>query len=693
MNKLFAISSLVFLMALVGGGSAQAEGGGKLCVLVDACKEMQMDGYQGAMDAVFGAAMPLACETDVYAFGLVRERAGAQAELKFALRTEQSKRNPLNHVLPTCPLNEMEDSETAKTMIAQLRPYDGVIVLTKDADVSSALWAKGGIFCQVVGVPRKPQTQELERLVGSAIAEFAKYMGRQPEVSLSMPKRDYYAGEEIIVRLLGKADTANLSFGDGSGEVPIAGLAPNKGKDYSHTYTQPGTYTIRVKASLKVGRQDKESSKSFSATILPIPEPTVALTVENGTHLLGDAVKFWVTAEADSVVLDYGDGIRDQIGRCEVEHPQPKTHAYRTQGDYAVTATATLATAGRAKTKIDKERVSIVAPPPAPKPAELPKTLAPPPPSPPEINLTPVGKLYRAGIPVNVHVSGSADSVALSFGDGEKEVLPQLLSSGQDKQHVYKTAGNYTITAVANRNGREKKVEVNLDVKEPPAPDVEISGRSVKCDGEVVLPVHNEGSDVWTFHCEADAKLELSVSLSIDDASVTWELGGKDIGEGVACTLRGGLEAGPHEINVVVTSRGAEVAETWHFDVEAPGGGAGFLAALILVLIIGMGGHFIVCSVKRPKLELLYDGETVPFKWHPWYRYYAAIEVGEAAFIYCEARKKEDSWEVRLWTNVENLKFDGELPLKTRCGDDWKDYGRVSGKKISGHAVIIDEEG
>jgi len=209
------------------------------------------------------------------------------------------------------------------------------------------------------------------------------------------------------------ASTFVYDFGDGS--TTVTHTAP---ETISHTFTQPGKYTITLYAS------NNCSNASTTETVEVLPQPSVSFTADKTSGCDGVTVKFKNTSTgAIGYVWDFGDG-------SPTSNAIEPTHTFNGPGkNYAVTLTATNALGCTNSTTI-ADYIRVVAPPVA------------------SFTVTPGNEIsipnYSFGFK---DISTDAVSWQWTFGDGAVSTL-------QNPTHTYSNEGNYNVTLkVLNKEG------------------------------------------------------------------------------------------------------------------------------------------------------------------------------------------------------------------------------------------------
>ncbi len=245
----------------------------------------------------------------------------------------------------------------------------------------------------------------------------------------------------------GNITTRTWNFGDGesSNEVSPA-----------HTFNDVGTYNVILTVTGPGG--SSSVTRQITVENPTIPEPIAAL-VPNRTE--GDApltVQFDATdssGQIDSYNWDFGDG--------ELGNGQIVTHTFENPGEYEVALTVV----GPGGQSTRSTIITVTQPPDAP-----------------DAIFTQDQTSGDVPLTVNFDASGSTgpiDSYNWNFGDGN-------VGSGTTVQHIYSTAGTYTVELVVNGPGGTDSATVEISAVEPIAPP-EAAFESVPSSGLAPLEV------------------------------------------------------------------------------------------------------------------------------------------------------------------------------------------------------------
>ncbi|MFZ1693528.1 MAG: PKD domain-containing protein [Flavobacteriales bacterium] len=208
-------------------------------------------------------------------------------------------------------------------------------------------------------------------------------------------------------------DTA-LYWTLGDGNVSIAA-------DLTHTYNQPGTYTITLEA-FGCGYD----SYSQDITVFPAPQPSFTVAPQ-GTCVGGEFTFTNTTPGISGSQWSFGDGSTSTL--------TSPTHSYATSGVFPVSLTVTSALNGCTATLAQFVNVSIT----------------------PVAAFTPTPDNGCIDLQVAFsNQSASASFYQWSFGDGNTSGLAEPF-------HTYTAAGTYTVTLIAeNVNGCSDTISTNV---------------------------------------------------------------------------------------------------------------------------------------------------------------------------------------------------------------------------------------
>lgn len=216
-------------------------------------------------------------------------------------------------------------------------------------------------------------------------------------------------------------DTYAFDFGDGT----IVG--PQAGDTATHTYTQPGTYTVTLTVADTAGQTDTDT-RTVSAQQDQPPNAVLTVTPSSGivpVDIIADASGSTDTdgTPIDTYTFNFGDGtvVGPQSGATA-------THTYLLPGEYTVTLTVT-DTAGLSSTATQTVQAVDDLPPTA------------------DLTVTPSSGAAPLDVTADASASTDPDATPIAtytfdFGDGTV-VGPQVTATAT---HTYVSSGDYTVT-------------------------------------------------------------------------------------------------------------------------------------------------------------------------------------------------------------------------------------------------------
>jgi PKD repeat protein len=278
-----------------------------------------------------------------------------------------------------------------------------------------------------------------------------------------------------------------LSWGDGSPNTTVPASASNGAVSASHTYAEPGMYTVTVTAT------DTFGGRGSASTQVPVADATPTVAFGAASYTGSAASPVTVTATAGSPVasqqsgnftyaFSWGDG---QTSMVASGAGVTTTHSYDAGGSYTISliATDTLGTSSPAVTA--PVTISNVAP-----------------------SITafthPNGTI---GAPVQFTVQvtdvSNADTnagftIAWDFGDGSGVLSGASLTS---TTHQYTSPGMYTVTVTAtDENGLQATQSATITVRDA-APVVSLGpAQSVPRNTPITLtPTLTPDNPAWTY--------------------------------------------------------------------------------------------------------------------------------------------------------------------------------------------------
>lgn len=207
-----------------------------------------------------------------------------------------------------------------------------------------------------------------------------------------------------------------VDFGDGSASQTITGQP----SAVTHTYSQVGSYTVRVTAFDTFG---DPANATGSVTVTPKPQLVVTLTTTTATPAVGFPTVFTIAATpttgaaVTSMVVDFGDGTVIPLSG----NATSVQHSYLSANEFTVTATATDSSGatGSASTRIVVGGATSAS-----------------------FTFSPDSPTVLQAVAFDATASTSANpitSYAWNFGDS-------TTSTGARTSHQYTATGTYTVT-------------------------------------------------------------------------------------------------------------------------------------------------------------------------------------------------------------------------------------------------------
>ena len=207
----------------------------------------------------------------------------------------------------------------------------------------------------------------------------------------------------------GNVTSWSWNFGDGTTSTD---QSPN------HTYSTPGSYTVKLTATGPGGSTTKKGSTLVKVT-WPAPEASFTMSSTSGTTPLKVTFTNTTIGKVTAWAWDFGDG-------TSATGKSPK-HSYATPGSYTVTLTAT----GPGGSSTITASTPISATPPAP--------VA-------NFTMTPGSGTAPLTVTFTDTTTGTVTSWAWDFGDG-------TTSAVESPSHSYASPGSYTVTLTATGPG------------------------------------------------------------------------------------------------------------------------------------------------------------------------------------------------------------------------------------------------
>jgi PKD repeat protein len=197
-----------------------------------------------------------------------------------------------------------------------------------------------------------------------------------------------------------------FDFGDGKSTTQVSSVA-------EHTYTQPGTYTVKVKVNISVdGKREYVTSRNCEVTVKVEEAPKVPVArcdgltsrpIQGKDRTYAYTLRYTAEngANLESITYNFGDGTSETFSK---ENGVDVEHQYATPGAYTVTTTLAfkVTEAGTTTDKSESCTTSIVIPKPdncpLPGKEDLPKNspecVEPPVETPPELPQTGLGEWF-----------------------------------------------------------------------------------------------------------------------------------------------------------------------------------------------------------------------------------------------------------------------------------------------------------
>mgnify|MGYP003764676023 CR=1 FL=1 len=211
----------------------------------------------------------------------------------------------------------------------------------------------------------------------------------------------------------------------------------------SHTYNEPGTYTVNLTAT-NAGGSDTETKTGYITVTAPVLPPVAAFSAAPTTGTAPLTVQFTDASTNDPTAWSwtFGDG-----GTSDQQHP---SHTYNEPGTYTVNLTAT--NAGGSDTETKTGYITVTAP-------ILPPVAA--------FSASPTTGIAPLTVQFTDASTGSPTSWHWDFGDGRTSIA-------QSPRHTYSTAGTYTVNLTATNAGgsdtETKNGYITVSAAPPTAP-------------------------------------------------------------------------------------------------------------------------------------------------------------------------------------------------------------------------------
>ena len=323
---------------------------------------------------------------------------------------------------------------------------------------------------------------EVTASVGETSATMSVAIEAPTVISISTTPARPVAGQAVSfeVALSNEARAirrAEIDFGDGR----VLGLGAAARSTVTHTYAEPGAYTVTVRATDVAGYI---AAASIAVDVDPPPAIPITVTASPSDPVAGEPVTFTVevsppdnAAAVRDVTIDFGDDSRASLGALSGR--RSIAHVYEDEGSYIVTVRVLDAADQRHRSSIGL-RVR-----PAPGIAVT-------------LTASPAVPVEEQRVTFTVEVSPSAGApavrdVEIDFGDDTKESLGALTGRGS-VAHVYEDEGSYIVTltvldAAARVHASSIVVQVrsapNISVTITAPPTAPVEGRPVAFTVEV----------------------------------------------------------------------------------------------------------------------------------------------------------------------------------------------------------------
>ena len=228
----------------------------------------------------------------------------------------------------------------------------------------------------------------------------------------------------------GNPTSWSWDFGDGTSSTT---------QNPNHTYTSPGSYTVKLTASNASGSNTSTRTGYISVTAPPKPTADFSANPTSGNAPLAVSFTDSSTGNPTSWSWDFGDGTSSTA--------QNPNHTYTSAGTYTVSLTATNAQGSDTKTMTDYVNVTLPTSPTA------------------DFSANPTSGSTPLAVSFTDSSSGNPTDWSWDFGDGST-------STAQNPSHTYTSAGTYTVSLTAsNLAGSDTKTRVDyITVTQPPPP-------------------------------------------------------------------------------------------------------------------------------------------------------------------------------------------------------------------------------
>ena len=264
----------------------------------------------------------------------------------------------------------------------------------------------------------------------------------------------------------GTVDNYAWTFGDGGTSTE---------ENPSHTFTNPGTYTVTLTASNAGGSDTEICSACVMVADPPAPIAEFIAIPTSGDHPLTVAFTDASTGEIGSWNWTFGDG--------ETSTDQNPSHTYTAAGTFIVLLEVT--GPGGSDLEICFGCITVTDPLPEPPAASFTTSST--------SGEKPLTVVFTDGS------AGTVDSYAWTFGDG-------ATSAAQNPSHTYTSAGIYTVTlTVGNAGGSDTEIcSACITVADPPPPIAGFTATPSSGSSPLLVSFTDSssgtvGSYAWTF--------------------------------------------------------------------------------------------------------------------------------------------------------------------------------------------------
>jgi parallel beta-helix repeat protein len=298
---------------------------------------------------------------------------------------------------------------------------------------------------------------------------------------------------------------------------------PQDSANATHTFAQPGSYTVKMTARNTSGLTDTAAGTVVLSAAPAAPTAKMSVTPTSGTTPL--QVSADATASTDpqaqtlTYAFDWGDGttIPAQAGPVA-------THTYTTPGSYSVTLTVTDVSGLSDQTTQSVTAAAPLSPPSA------------------RLNVTPTSG--TAPVQVSADASSSTDpqgqALTYAFDWGDGTATPA--QADPTATHTYTTPGSYTVKlTVDDSSGLSDTASATVTVNAPPAPPTANLS---------VTPV----TGIAPVNVTADASSSTDPQGQALSYTFTWGDGASTGAQGTASATHTYASAGTYTVALAVTN-------------------------------------------------------------------------------------------------------------------------------------------